>query len=1053
MKPGMTRREWIKLTLLSSAALPLGGCRSCREPAKSRDWFEILEALRQAVRESPDNLPAMAEKLVAKKDPAEILAFVRDRIATYPERMFSIADAGSRMRWGVRGTLRSGAGTPREKAELAAELYRRAGFQAEVVVGKLREENADARKLLFAPVKREFKPAPLEPIVAHLNLAPATPSRQAPDQAPATASTLLAELEKIGAMPKEAFDLQSKDVTVPLVKVTINGETKYANPIVPGAQFGESYTQRAPATAGKAVNLLPIKVELSMATTLGQEKRLKLVEGSWDAADVVGRQLWINFAPAYELEELFELSAEQVNSFIPSLVLRGVDLTNEQAAKLSFSGGKIVTTWGDVIEEDKATGEISVNGKTVGVGTASPADEARVKTLTVQAQPVAFPTVRLKVKALDEQGKPVSGLTAASFTVREADKLVIPVLQENRSPKPKVLLLFDVSDSIPEEFRKEGAAKLASDLVTRLAGKFPDVLMRIATVDWGKAGSQCEWTDNVAQIEEAARKMRGYGSDLWGTLADANKFSPTVIVYITDGDETDKPNSQIEGVISRGAPVILMGVGKAKQQTLDRMASLSNGSSFTVSQPEEAVRLAGDFVQRVQTESYSLIYSAPVQGPTERKVNLSLRNTPASAQATYQVPPEDKRSMPPQICGIYLTVTVGQTEVTRTLAGYEGEARLIGDPSRTTITPPMLAEVRDALFGSAVLSFEGAAPTHSVLLDDVLTSKLEWKPFIEALKAGEKEKWVAMAKEGLPQAPSKLIALNQPLPDVGQSKDASLTFEDGLRVVLHTERPQFGKNSRLVKSDILPLSNWVTVTETPAKSFGLTMERTARLSYLEAALFKTSAAKNLTGVEVKAFKPYSSVEFSQEIAKNEAAMSQWRSAFRQHQGLAKCAPASGKPVSFWAIEPKTGAALAVLWDGSGGGSEEQEVADTFNRAANVLDALDKLNSLGGGGLAMSVWLELERTKMRKLRGATIMLATMKPLEGAEKKSSDNALGDLGDKIRDMARDKFLDSFGLGTIGDTGIVAPKGVADAYGRIAGVIGLGRNVYEQAGGGSRK
>ena len=71
MKPGTTRREWIKLTLLSSAALPLGGCRSCREPAKSRDWFEILEALRQAVRESPDHLPALAEKLVSS-DPQVI---------------------------------------------------------------------------------------------------------------------------------------------------------------------------------------------------------------------------------------------------------------------------------------------------------------------------------------------------------------------------------------------------------------------------------------------------------------------------------------------------------------------------------------------------------------------------------------------------------------------------------------------------------------------------------------------------------------------------------------------------------------------------------------------------------------------------------------------------------------------------------------------------------------------------------------------------------------------------------------------------------------------
>jgi hypothetical protein len=73
------------------------------------------------VRASPDHLPARAANLVAAGDPASLYEFVRDEIVTYPPRVDSLTASDTTIRWGTRATLRGGAGTPREKADLLAD--------------------------------------------------------------------------------------------------------------------------------------------------------------------------------------------------------------------------------------------------------------------------------------------------------------------------------------------------------------------------------------------------------------------------------------------------------------------------------------------------------------------------------------------------------------------------------------------------------------------------------------------------------------------------------------------------------------------------------------------------------------------------------------------------------------------------------------------------------------------------------------------------------------------------------------------------------------------
>ncbi|MDW8101150.1 MAG: hypothetical protein RML36_16880, partial [Anaerolineae bacterium] len=128
-------------------------------------FFEALETMRRAVRTSPDHRIARAEALIAARDAEGIARFVREAITVYPDGEGGMSNPTRGWRWGTRATLRGGAGTPREVAELLAELLRRAGFQAEVV------EFSTGGQITTAEVLRRAQPAPFAPPLDEATLA------------------------------------------------------------------------------------------------------------------------------------------------------------------------------------------------------------------------------------------------------------------------------------------------------------------------------------------------------------------------------------------------------------------------------------------------------------------------------------------------------------------------------------------------------------------------------------------------------------------------------------------------------------------------------------------------------------------------------------------------------------------------------------------------------------------------------------------------------------------------------------------------------------------
>jgi TAT (twin-arginine translocation) pathway-exported protein len=116
----VSRRQFLAGSGAATVATVLAGCGPSPSPSPTplpspspsptppppTGYFEAIAELRDAVRGSPDHRVAAAERAVATKDPAAILRFVHDDIATYPAGPRNTGDLAEGVRWGTRATLR-----------------------------------------------------------------------------------------------------------------------------------------------------------------------------------------------------------------------------------------------------------------------------------------------------------------------------------------------------------------------------------------------------------------------------------------------------------------------------------------------------------------------------------------------------------------------------------------------------------------------------------------------------------------------------------------------------------------------------------------------------------------------------------------------------------------------------------------------------------------------------------------------------------------------------------------------------------------------------------
>jgi hypothetical protein len=989
-----TQRAGREVRLMFLLMAFLAGCHGAGTPVgddvqqpPTTTIFDGWRALQAALRASPDHLVARADEVVAAGDPAAIHAFVRDAVATLPPADGSFQDARTRVRWGIRGTLRGGAGTPREKAELLADLYRRAGLTAEVVRGQPDPTVVDPRAMLLRVPDRPFRPAFAEGELAILRQAvgaDADPLPVAGDADGSGARALAASLEAL--LPSDApaaFAFDSLEV-LPLVRVKIGDQWRYANPSVPGLAFGAHGCLAEPVGTSVADPSDAVRVKVEAAHADKPFERFVLVEGTWPAEDVVGRRVSLLFVPPAKPDEVQYLAVRDVSALVPVLRVTGSDLDVPASDALSKVGTPF-TRSGDVL--DVSGDVVTLGGEALEDPGTDPARLASVQSAQVWASGATFPRISLRVGALDGALQSVPGLGVEAFQVQEDGRAVPFTLRRNLAPSPRVALIFDQSGSIPEAFRGEGARALAEDLAGRLFAQDPATRVRIATVSAGARWASEDWATTVAEASEQAAWLAGEGainpgSEIWTAAYDAERVGATLILVVTDGDATDEFEPGRHGnTYATGAPIIALGVGPFLQEWLDAVAGMTGGLALSAMEPETAAEAIYAFIEARSVEDYEVAYPAPREGPATREVEVRLDGGRVLASGSYDVPEDPVPG--PVLSGLYLTLRIGDREVTRALAGFDADYTA----GSVEVPRDALDDVESLLFGRATLLVEGPAPTLSVWLDDLLTERLGLEPLVEALTVGDDDAIREAYGRGFQLTSTRQRYLaGLPTPATTEA----LTFDTGLRAVLLVETSPL-RQPRRRHLDLFPLMRQASVAAEGTTAREETLYATARLALAESLLYPDSTASRLAGkalVRVEAQADLPGVEGPAGEA--------WKRASKPFRsGWWLLVPSGEAPAAFWAVNKDTWSLMGVLADGTGGG-----VAEDAQRAMEESDAmLSLLGDLGGlFGLELGGWVLYAKVQVKLWTRATIVLSGGQDPGGSWDPVRDALCGQLADGI-------------------------------------------------------
>ncbi|HJP88215.1 MAG TPA: hypothetical protein VJ850_04205 [Candidatus Limnocylindrales bacterium] len=996
------------------AANPEGsGSTGGSQPPLTDGTGAYAELLR-AVRGSPDHLPRVAAALVAAKDADAIIGFVRDRITTYPAADDSPGDTVNRMRFGVRGTLRGGAGTFRDKAELLADLLRQAGKTVEIAgvdVAALAAATPGApadlgsgaryfKRVPRATFTPDITPQRLAAVRQLLDLPTTAPAQSALDPGGANATALADSLLSVLADRAKA-DRPYRDAPItglPVVLVTDGGEKQIAEPWT-----GKGLRPLASLTAGfvQPPGVLPIGVRLLGITTQNTVAQFALVDASIDGAAAIGRDIVVATPPALpSLDTVLVAKPADVGVFRPTITVRGADLDPADAGPLT-TAGKPITLGGSIVDLDAADGIVRVGAVEIAASeVADPAAIASVTHFLARANGAAFPGISVTVDVSDESGRPVEGLPATAFRVKEEGKAVGFTLTHTHVEPPRVMFLIDGSDSIPAQFRGEAMGKVARAIATDVLKTYPKATFRGTGVYGVQAAAFDDWTADLDLLEHNVATVLVLGSDIWRCLADAAKYGPTAIVLITDAATADwienvqqvDPKPEFLGRVRAGPPVFTLGVGNVDAQMLAKLGAAGRLGAASVSDSAAAVKAVRSAIEKIPPSPYSITYTAPNDGPSTRQVEVALVTRPEVRSPTpYDVPPPAERTRPPVLAGLYLEVDCGSIRARRTIAGVEPAT----DPA--LITQAQVDEVRAALFGAISIQVEGACPSPAIQLDDALSVAVSAGPLGTARTSADA---IAALAKGIGARPQTLHATSVPLNDV----DGPLTFETIYRMTLHTaiDRPDPDAQNlhRHTGVDILPHTTFATVEPDPVKAFATTARRTARLALAEKAAFATSTIASMANEQL-VLAPGAIIDvltpLNVERPKIDA-LARVIDGFGSQPRIAVI-PRSAD-LAGWFFDRSNGSMFGVLWNGAGGGEDVAEIRRVFDQIDRTLTMAGVYNDVAGllgfGGISFAggVWLTLEATKLKKLGAATIAIATLE--DGSEPVPSDLlSLSDLG----------------------------------------------------------
>jgi hypothetical protein len=1003
----ITRRELLRRLGLGGSALALGPhwLTACGGDGQGLFGgggddlpFSMWRELQRAVRSSPDHLPSRAARLVEAGDLEGLVALVADDVRTLPTLNRGRDRAERSVRWGPAGALRAGGGTPREKCELLANLMNRAGFEAEVRMSR-RQPSVEEWQAILAPSPRP----PFDPDVSDRQLArwaealgvgmaeapeSPEPSGQLEDTARELAHRVLA-VEGLNVAGPPAQDYRSG--FLPVVVLRRGEEEHVVSPAEPGDRLRSLAPGHDLRDAPDMSGLWQVHARLSCVTTLDPRAPRLLVERTWSASQLIGRQIVVRTVPAIPEPLLHATSFADVATFIPLLGVRGPGLDQESTAELAALGEPFLL---DGRPLDLSGAMPSFEG--ISLAPPGTADPASVASLEVSVDPATFPVLDVRLTARDASGQLVEGLQARDFRILEEDREVPALLTANLS-SPLVVLMIDQSLSMPAAYRGEEGMDLMERLRRTVVERYPAA--------------------RLAHQET--------NSDLWRWLGWARARSPDLTVFVTDGDLGDRLTPDLRQVLGTSGPTLFLNVKAATSPLFDELAEVTGGEVAPVREGESALSRVLAALAALAIHPYRFRTAASGPAPRDRTLRVSLADGRVEAAATYEVP--EVILSGDRICGLVLTVELTQERgrsitVERTLGGYD--RRFEGLP-----TQAHLDDAFEALWGSYLIQVEGGGTPPSVRIDDHLEGLLGMEPFMRAVVAGD-DLEAFLGTDTL--VPPELYALTAELVD---PDEVAPVYEEGLRMVLHRMRLRFGTDRVQRAVDILPTGRIMASHPDAAVGFGATLRATAHLAATEAALYPAST------LAVAGSSPLLRVGAARDLPLelDRAERIWWDHLIRGHsRRVERLVPEEippGRKV-LWELDPVTGELLGILDDGSGGGSAEERVRRQIQEFDKVMayyglifEGMNAGGAVGGlGAFSLAVVATYGQTLV-KLYGAVTLVIINMDATGLD----EQVRASLQQLSCNVAREAFL-----GGVGGAGGAAGR-AASIFGSISNLLGI--------------
>ncbi|MFP8955123.1 hypothetical protein ACLI4Y_00195 [Natrialbaceae archaeon A-CW3] len=990
-----------------------GGAATLRPPgaitddALGEDTDEEPPADTEAGASDDDLDPVVSDAEILE----ELFEFVRDEIQTVPTKRSDIDDVAEVLRWGGRGALRCAMGTPRDKAEALVNLYHQAGYTAtvretRVDVDELGLTAEDIRSSWLQEPSTEGEPdiddEQLEAWADRLEREPAEEMTVVDEDGAESLALADSLRDLLPAEPSERrsgpseFDwrwnaARSSSQSVPVVEVFDDDQNRYyANLFgdVPFGEVGDDNRIEKPET-----DVETVRVTLSAATSNTIEEPFELVSGEWAVPDLVGRQLLVRTPTLTDPVEFPTVGIDDMNMFTPSLTLQGPDLTDAEQAQLS-EFGDLVTLSGDRLSADFefrdgevvfASERITKDGQVFYDPDEEPDLEA-IDSIDIHADSTNYPRIRLEATVLDSNGDHVVGLPGPVFSATDEGQEVHPSLVDTR-PTPKILYLIDESGSM---------------------GRGVD-----AATDEEKYD---ELEELMAETAPGATIERRYvDSAMWTHLPDAIADNPDLIVFAHDGQPANSYDERADPLFEVAPRTVLLSAYDetvpVEDEVVLHQAELTGATvapmgdwDLLLQRVEEAVV---DVVESVPT--YRFDYHVPDDGLGTREVDLSIgaepdtaaeptgddadaddsnsdsngdddetesTSTTAVANATTSYRTSGSTGVIRSLVGLYLTVEYDGRSVTRTLGGWDPLQDESWDPysddpdEEAGFGMPGLADfARDtklAMLGGVDISFEADGVPLSVLLDDMMQARHSYRELhalveetgadaSEEMTDEEFQELLAVYKKGRMEVTWDPLFVQTPLPN--RQNEDGLTYFLGPRTVAYQVKPVIENgNLDLEESlDVLPISRAATATDDPDERFYRTLERTARISIMEAARFDSSTLSLLEG------RPLAEIDDLEEYGTDRGPYND----LRVHAGLNRrsyqLAPRDGSSYAMWNVEVRTGTMLGIMPDGTGGAVRRRRLASVQDRdraeAAldlymDVLQEANLLSKTGGGALGV-----------------------------------------------------------------------------------------------------